>query len=138
MDVRDLDLGDGVVVPGSEIEWRFSASGGPGGQHANRANTRAEARLDLVSSPSLAAHPGVQRRLQNRLGAEVSVTVDDERSQARNRSIALHRLEERLRSALVLRKARRKTKPSRGSQRRRVDQKKQRGELKRQRRRPSY
>jgi ribosome-associated protein len=138
MDVRDLDLGDGIIVPGSEIEWRFSASGGPGGQHANRANTRSEARLDLVGSPSLLRHPGAQRRLQNRLGAEVSVTVDDERSQARNRSIAVDRLEERLRSALVLRKARRKTKPSRGSQRRRVDQKKQRGELKRQRRRPSY
>jgi ribosome-associated protein len=135
---RDLDLGDGVTVAGSEVAWRFTASGGPGGQHANRANSRAEARLDLVASPSLAAHPGVQRRLQNRLGAEVSVTVDDERSQARNRSIALDRLEARLRAALVRTKPRRKTKPSRGAKRRRVDQKRQRGELKKQRRRPSY
>ncbi len=135
---RDLDLGDGVTVPGSEVAWRFTASGGPGGQHANRANSRAEARLDLVTSPSLAAHPGVQRRLQNRLGAEVAVTVDDERSQARNRSLALDRLEARLRAALVRTKPRRKTKPSRGAKRRRVEQKKQRGELKKQRRRPSY
>lgn len=135
---RDLDLGDGVIVVGSEVTWRFTSSGGPGGQHANRSNTRAEARLDLVASPSLAAHPGVQRRLQNRLGAEVTVTVDDERSQTRNRAIALDRLEARLRAALVRPKPRRKTKPSRGAKRRRVEQKRQRGELKKQRRRPSY
>lgn len=135
---RDLDLGNGITVPGSEIDWRFTSSGGPGGQHANRAQSRAEARLDLVASPSLGAHPGVQRRLQNRLGAEVSVTVDAERSQARNRSIAVDRLEARLREALVLRAQRRKTKPSRGAKRRRVEQKRQRGDLKKQRRRPSF
>lgn len=135
---RDLDLGDGITIAGSEIEWRFSASGGPGGQHANRANSKAEARLDLLRSPSLLLHPGIQRRLQNRLGSEVSVVVDEERSQARNRSIALDRLEEKLVEARQVRKRRKRTKPTRGSQRRRLEKKRRRSELKQQRRSPRW
>ena len=77
-------------IPLSELEWRFSASGGPGGQHANTSNTRAEVRFDVAGSPSLG--PRQRARLLERLGPVVRVVADDERSQARNRQLALDRL----------------------------------------------
>lgn len=131
-----LDLGGGVKVPVSEVEWRFSSSGGPGGQHANRASTRVEARLDLVSSPSLPDR--VRERLVNAFGADISVTVDEERSQARNRTIALERLEQRLAAALVPRKRRKPTRPSRASKRRRLEEKRRRSDVKQQRKPPAW
>src|SRR5687767_605849 len=73
-----------------ELEWRFTTSGGPGGQHANRAQTRAEVRFDVARSPSLG--PRQRARLLEKLGPEVRVAADDERSQARNRALALERL----------------------------------------------
>ena len=94
----ELRPGWGIVIPVTEVEWRFSASSGPGGQHANTSNTRVEARLDLASSPSLSEHQ--RARLVGRLGPEVRVVCQTERSQTRNRSIALQRLEERLAAAL--------------------------------------
>jgi len=130
-----LRPGSGIVIPVSEIQWRFSASSGPGGQHANTSNTRVEARLDLANSPSLDEHH--RARLVARLGPEVRVVCQTERSQTRNRSLALDRLEERLAVALVLKRSRRPTRATRGSQKRRLDSKSQRADVKRNRRRPS-
>jgi ribosome-associated protein len=131
----ELRPGWGIVIPVTEVEWRFSASSGPGGQHANTSNTRVEARLDLASSPSLSEHQ--RARLVGRLGPEVRVVCQTERSQTRNRSIALQRLEERLAAALVLQRARRPTRATRGSQVRRLESKSRRSDVKRARRRPS-
>lgn len=117
-----------------EVEWRFGPSGGPGGQHANRAHTRVEARLDLASSPSLTE---VQReRLVARLGPEVRVVVEDTRSQHRNRELALERLAAVLADANRVPKARRPTRPSKAARQRRLDDKRRRSERKSERRRP--
>jgi len=121
-------------IPLSEFEWRFSGSGGPGGQHANTANTRVEVRFDVAGSPSLG--PRQRARLLERFGPLVQVVASDERSQARNRQLALGRLSARLAEGLQVPKARRATKPSRGAKRARLDDKRQRSELKRQRARP--
>jgi len=115
-----------------ELEWRFSASGGPGGQHANTANTKAEVRFDVAASPSLG--PRQRARLLERLGPEVRVVASDERSQARNRQLALDRLRSRLAAALRVLPTRMPTAPSPGSRERRLEDKRRRGELKRERR----
>jgi ribosome-associated protein len=117
-----------------ELEWSFSPSGGPGGQHANRAHTRAEVRFDVAASPSLG--PRQRDRLLARLGPVVRVVADDERSQARNRAIALDRLRSRLAEALRVERVRRPTAPTPGSAARRLDAKRRRSEVKRARRRP--
>lgn len=124
-----------VRIPRSELQVSFSASGGPGGQHANRSNTRVDLRFDVEAS---SAFSDAQRaRVIERLGHEVRVVVDDERSQARNRALAEERLVARLQSALHVDRPRRRTKPTKASQRRRMDAKSRRGEVKRQRRRPA-
>lgn len=131
----DLPIRAGLVLPAHEIEERFSTSGGPGGQHANRANTRVELRFDIAGSPTLSDH---QRRvLSERFGDDVRVVVDDERSQLRNRSIARERLAARLSNALTPVRQRRATRPTRSSTRRRLEAKRQRSQTKRSRRRPS-
>jgi ribosome-associated protein len=117
-----------LSVPLSELTWRFSASGGPGGQHANTSNTRAEVRFDIATSPSLG--PRQRARLLDRLGPEVRVAASDERSQARNRALALERLAARLADALRVEPPRTATRPTRASQRRRVDAKRRRSETK--------
>lgn len=117
-----------------ELEWRFTASGGPGGQHANTANTKVEVRLDLASSPSLDERQ--RARLVEALGPVVRVVASDRRSQAQNRELALERLKERLAGALVVRKHRVGTRPTASSRRVRVDTKRRRGDVKRARRRP--
>jgi ribosome-associated protein len=117
-----------LSVPLSELSWRFSASGGPGGQHANTSNTRAEVRFDVVASPSLG--PRQRARLLDRLGPEVRVVASDERSQARNRALAMQRLASRLADALRVEPSRTATKPTRASQRRRVETKRRRSETK--------
>ena len=123
-----------LVIPSDELEWRFSASGGPGGQHANRSNTRAEVRFDIESSPSLG--PRQRVRLLERFGPVVRVVVDAERSQRRNRVLAQERLAERLAAALRVDRPRTPTKPTAGSRQRRLSEKRRRGEQKRQRQRP--
>ena len=122
------------VIPLDELEWRFSASGGPGGQHANTANTRAEVRFDVQASPSLG--PRQRARLLERLGPVVRVVASDERSQARNRQLALDRLRSRLADALRVAKARRATAPSKAARERRLRAKHRRADVKRQRARP--
>ena len=136
-DRRDdrLVVTDSVRVPRHELEVRFSASGGPGGQHANKAATRAELTFDVEAS---AAFTEAQRdRVRARLGPTVRVVADDERSQLRNRTLAEERLARKLREALHVERSRRPTRPTRGSQRRRVDAKKRRSDVKRNRQRPT-
>ncbi len=123
------------MVPENEIELKFMASGGPGGQHANRSNTKVEAVFRIAESPTM-PEP-LRRRVQERLGDVVRVTCDDERSQLRNREIAIERLRGRVRNAGHVERARRATKPTRGSQRRRVEAKRRRSDVKKGRQRPN-
>ena len=119
------------VVRMDELEWRFSASGGPGGQHVNTSNTRVEVRFDVAGSLSLG--PRQRARLLERLGPEVRVVASDERSQLRNRELALERLRSRLAEALRIEAPRRPTKPSKAAKQRRLEDKRHRSETKRRR-----
>ena len=119
------------VIRMDELDWRFSASGGPGGQHVNTANTRAEVRFDVAASPSLG--PRQRARLLERLGPEVRVVASDERSQLRNRELALERLRSRLAAALHVDAPRRATKPTKAAKERRLEGKRHRSETKRRR-----
>ena len=120
------------AIPLAELRWRFTRSGGPGGQHANTSDTRVEVAFDVASSPSL--RPYQRARLLERLGPEVVAAAGDERSQARNRALALERLAGRLRAGLHVEAPRVATRPTRGSQRRRIESKRRRAETKRLRR----
>jgi ribosome-associated protein len=118
-----------------ELEWRFSSSGGPGGQHANTSNTRVELLFDIESSPSLG--PRQRARLVEKLGPRVRIVASERRSQLQNRELALDRFRERLAAALHVEPPRVATKPSRSAKRARVEQKRRVGERKRTRRAPS-
>ncbi len=120
-----------LTVPTAELTWRTSASGGPGGQHANRANTRVELVWELEGS-SIA--PETLERLSARFGPRLRVVVDETRSQHRNREIAEERLVAQVTEALRPVRKRRATKPSRGANERRIKAKKRRSDTKRQRR----
>jgi ribosome-associated protein len=118
-----------------ELEWRFTGSGGPGGQHANTSNTRVELRFDIATSRSLG--PRQRARLLDKLGPRVRVVASERRSQAQNRALALERLQARLAAALHVERPRVATRPTKASKERRVTDKRRAGERKRQRRRPS-
>jgi len=124
----------GWQVPENEVEFRFTASGGPGGQHANRSNTKVDAVFRPSSSSTMP--DGLRRRVIEKLGEAIRVTVDDQRSQLRNREIAMARIQGRIDVAGKVERPRRATKPTRGSKRRRVESKRRRGDVKRGRRRP--
>jgi ribosome-associated protein len=128
-DDRALRVTGSVSIPEAELEWRFTTSSGPGGQHANKAATRAEVRFDAAASPSLTE--AQRRRVVSRLGPVVVVAAEDSRSQARNRDLARDRLRSRLADALHVPKSRRPTKATKASKRRRLDAKTRRGETKR-------
>lgn len=130
-----LVVTDSVRIPRHELQVKFSASGGPGGQHANKAATRVE--LSFRVDTSAAFDEAQRRRVTRRLGDEVRVVADGERSQHRNREDAERRLVERLRGALRVERTRRPTRPTRGSQQRRLASKRRRTEVKRNRRRPT-
>ncbi|MGD0313364.1 MAG: alternative ribosome rescue aminoacyl-tRNA hydrolase ArfB [Acidimicrobiales bacterium] len=121
-----------LSIPLSELHLRFSPSGGPGGQHANKVNTRVELRFDISGSPSLG--PRQRARLLERLGPELRLVVDDERSQIRNRQLAVDRFRQRMAAALHVEKARRPTRPTRGATERRLAAKRKQSERKRGRR----
>ena len=124
-------------VPEAELEWTFDTSGGPGGQHANRASSRARLSFDIGASTAFPK--SVAQTLLIRSGARdgiVTVAVDDTRSQWRNRAIARQRLASLLETALEPRRQRRPSSPSRSARRRRLDEKRQRAETKRLRQRP--
>jgi len=124
-----------VTLPVDEIELRFSRSSGPGGQHAQRSETRVEAILDVEASSALT--PVQKRRVVARAGPVLRAVAQDERSQSRNRELALERLVERLREALRVERPRRPTTPSAAARQRRLDDKRRRGETKRLRRPPT-
>ncbi len=130
-----LQVTRGLAIPLDEIEWRFDTSGGPGGQHANRARTRVEVSFDVAASPSLTSDQ--RARLRDRLGDVVRASAGDERSQTRNRAVALDRLRSYLAEALREQRPRRATKPSRTSTERRLAGKRRRSEVKRTRQIPS-
>jgi len=119
-------------IPVAELQFRFTPSGGPGGQHANKVATRVEVRFDVAGSPSLGPHQ--RARLLERLGPEVRVVADDERSQLRNRQLAVDRLRERLAAGLRVEKSRRPTRPTKGAKERRLADKRKLSERKRSRR----
>src|SRR4051794_30845854 len=129
-----MKIGRGAEIPLSEVELRASRSGGPGGQHANVTASRVEAVFDVSASRALDDEQ--RRRIAARCGPVVRAVAQDTRSQARNRELALERLRSRLVSALTVQRPRRVTKPTRASHRKRLESKRRRGELKRQRRRP--
>ena len=137
----DLVIQDGLVIPGWELWVTASRSGGPGGQHANKTSSRVSLHWNLVGSTALREfqRARLMGRLRNRLGQDgvLKVTVDDARSQHRNREIARERLVDVIRRGLVVQRTRVATRPTRSSQRRRVDSKKRRGQVKRMRRSPS-
>ena len=134
---EDLSVDDRHVIPAAELEWRFSTSGGPGGQHANRSNTRAELRFDLGSSLVFTAEEQSQMlgEVRNTDGV-INVVVDESRSQFRNRQIARRRLIELLQKSLIRPTPRRATKPSRRQRQARLTAKKHRAEVKKNRRTP--
>jgi len=123
-----------VVVPLSEIELRTSRSSGPGGQHAQKSETRVEAVFDVESSSALT--DAQKRRVIGKAGPVLRSVAQDERSQLRNRELAIERLTAALREALRVPRRRVPTKPSAASKERRLDAKRRRGAVKRLRRLP--
>jgi ribosome-associated protein len=123
-----------VSVPLAEIELRASRSSGPGGQHANTAETRVEARFDVVASTALTETQ--KRRVVGRAGPVLRAVAQDERSQARNRELAIERLVEKLREALRVERRRVETAPTAASRERRLEAKRRRAQAKRLRRAP--
>ncbi len=124
-----------LTIDAAEIEWRFSPSGGPGGQHANRAHTRVEARYDISASPTL--DDATRHRLVARLGPTIRVVADEHRSQLRNRQEARDRLVAMLAAANHVPRRRRPTRPSASQRQRRLNTKREDSERKARRRRPA-
>ncbi len=123
-----------VSIPQDEVELRFSRSSGPGGQHAQKSDTRVEAVFDVEASAALSE--AQKRRVVAKAGPVLRAVAQDERSQWRNRELALERLAETLREALRVERPRRATKPTRSAVEKRLDQKRRRSETKRLRRPP--
>ncbi|WP_022883744.1 alternative ribosome rescue aminoacyl-tRNA hydrolase ArfB [Glaciibacter superstes] len=137
----DLEVSPTLTIPASELSWRFSRSSGPGGQHVNTSDSRVELSWSVADSTTLsdAQRQTLHTRLGRRLvGGTVTVTASERRSQLRNREIALSKLADLVSAGLAPDgPSRRSTKPTRGSDRRRLAAKEQRSETKRQRQRPS-
>jgi ribosome-associated protein len=135
MERESIRVTRSVVLPLGEIELRFSRSSGPGGQHANTAETRVEAVLDVDASSALSE--AQKRRVTAKAGPVLRAIAQDERSQWRNRELAVERLVEQLRAALKVERKRVATKPSAASRERRLEAKKRRSQTKRLRRPPT-
>ena len=123
-----------LSIPLSEITLRASRSSGPGGQHANVTASRMEAVFDVLASRALS--DSQRARLLARAGGRVVAVAQDDRSQARNREIALERLAQRLSRALAVPRTRRTTRPSAASRAQRLKDKRMAGRRKLERRRP--
>lgn len=133
---RGVPISSRLVIPEGELEWRFTGSGGPGGQHANTSNTKVELRWDIAESQVVSA---VQRqRLQARYGRNVRVVESGQRSQSRNRQEAERRLAQKVREGLVEPRTRRATRPTRGAIERRLGAKRERSQRKASRQRPRW
>jgi len=130
-----MQLGRHGAIPLREIAVRASRSSGPGGQHANVTASRVEATFDVAASTALTDEQ--KRRIVARTGPRVTAVAQDDRSQARNRELALERLQRRLTAALAVNRPRRPTRPTQAGVRRRLEAKRRRGERKRARRSPA-
>jgi ribosome-associated protein len=134
MEPESIRVTRSVSIPLSEVEIRVSRSSGPGGQHANTSETRVEARFDVLASAALS---DVQkRRVVGRAGPVLRAVAQDERSQARNRELALERLAKRLADALRRERRRVPTTPTPAARKERLEQKRRRAVTKRLRREP--
>jgi ribosome-associated protein len=137
----DLTVRSGVVIPASELSWRFSRSSGPGGQGVNTSDSRVELLFDVSTTSALG--PTLRARALDRLRGRLvdgvlRITAHEERSQLRNRELARDRMAETLADAIKPPpRPRRPTKPSKSSVERRLSSKKRRSEVKQQRRYPS-
>ncbi|MEG9248061.1 alternative ribosome rescue aminoacyl-tRNA hydrolase ArfB [Arthrobacter sp. Soc17.1.1.1] len=137
----DLEVTADLMIPASELQWKFSRSSGPGGQHVNTSDSRVQLTWMAAESSALSDEQRtriVHRLPRNNASGSITVTVSEQRSQLRNREIALQALRDIVVAALAHPPApRRATRPTRGSERRRVANKQQRSAIKRQRRRPT-
>jgi ribosome-associated protein len=134
MEGESIRVSRSVQIPHREIELRFSRSSGPGGQHAQKSDTRVEAVFDVTASTALTERQ--KARVLARAGPVVRAVAQDERSQWRNRELALERLVEALRDALKSERPRRPTRPTAASRERRLEEKRRRSQVKRLRREP--
>lgn len=132
---EELRVNQGLAIPLAEIELRTSRSSGPGGQHANVTASRVEAVFDVAASRAL--NEAQRTRLLEQAGPVVVAVAQDARGQARNRELALERLAAKIAAGLVVKRARRPTKPTRAARERRLEKKRRTGARKRSRRRPS-
>jgi len=123
-----------LAIPVGEIELRYSRSSGPGGQHAQKTETRVEAVFDVDASETLS--DAQKRRLKKKAGPVVRAVAQDERSRTRNRELALERLATAIRAGLRVQRKRRPTNPTAAARQRRLEEKKRRGQTKRLRRPP--
>jgi len=129
MEGESIRVTRSVVLPRSEIKLRFSRSSGPGGQHAQRTESRVEAVFDVEASSALTERQ--KQRVVRKLGPIVRAIAQDERSQWRNRELATERIVEQLREGLKVERRRRPTKPTAAAKERRLEQKRRRSEIKR-------
>jgi ribosome-associated protein len=137
-DSDPLQISPALAIPRDELLFRASRSGGPGGQHVNTSSTRIEVVWNVLESPTLSdqQRDALLRRLATRLDSQGQIRIVSQagRSQLKNREAALERLAELVAAALIEPKTRRATKPTKASKARRVDAKKKRGALKKERR----
>ena len=134
MERESIRVTRSVAIPLAEIELRFSRSSGPGGQHANTSETRVEAVFDVEASTALSE--AQRRRVLAKAGPTLRAVAQDERSQLRNRELAVERLADQLRAALKVERARVPTRPTKAAKERRLEAKKRRGRAKQLRRPP--
>ena len=134
MEGQSIRVTRSVTIPAAEIQLRASRSSGPGGQHANTAETRVEAVFDVDASEALTERQ--KHRVTARAGPVVRAVAQDERSQARNRELAVERLVAKLRDALRVERRRVPTRPTQASVERRLEAKRRRAAVKRRRAAP--
>jgi ribosome-associated protein len=134
MERESIRVTRSVSIPLSEIAFRYSRSSGPGGQHAQKSETRVEALFDVDASSSLTDRQ--KHRVVRKAGPVLRAIAQDERSQARNRELAVERVADALREALRVERRRVPTKPSKAAVQRRLEQKRRRSDTKRLRRPP--
>jgi ribosome-associated protein len=134
MERESIRVTRSVSIPLSEIELRFSRSSGPGGQHAQKTETRVEAIFDVEGSAALTSRQ--KQRIVRKAGAVLRAVAQDERSQTRNRELAIERLSAQLAEALRVEKRRVATKPGKAAVERRLEQKRRRSQTKRLRQPP--
>ena len=133
----NLNITQNLIIPSNEIQWRFSRSSGPGGQNINKVESQVEIILNIDQSKTLNAFQKnlLFRKLKNKIiNGYICIKVKEERTQFKNRKLAIKKLTSILKDVIISEeKVRKFTRPSKSSQKRRVESKKKRGELKRKR-----